>query len=130
MDLLLGLGALLAVVALFRASSWLRADHDQAEHSNRLHANSTDTLLAHNLPAKPQVSFGAAMMKRRGTLIALIFIALLLPPMILLGNRGSPAATLDRGFWQSVIIGELIMAVCVTVGWFIAKRNYERNLHR
>jgi protein-S-isoprenylcysteine O-methyltransferase Ste14 len=129
-DLLQVLGALFAIVAVFRVSSWLRADYGQAESPHRLHADSAETLPTHNVSAKPPLSFGAAMRKRPGTLAALFLFAISLPPLIRLGKQGASGTIFSREYWHSVIIGELLMAVCVTAGWFVAKRKYEKHLRR
>jgi len=129
-DLLQLLGALLAIVAIFRVSSWLRADYAQAGSPHRLHADSAESLPTHTVAAKPPLSFGEAMRKSPRTLAVLFVFALSLPPLMCLGKYGASATIFSREYWHSVIIGELLMAACVTAGWFIARRKYEQNLRR
>jgi hypothetical protein len=122
-------GALFAVFFITRwATSRLRDSRRQAEDSKYLPLDSDELHPIYDQAVKSRLSFGEAMRKKRGILAVLFLFALLLPPLIQLGKRpGVGAVPFTRAYWQFVIIGELLMAVCVTIGWFVAKRKYERS---
>jgi hypothetical protein len=130
-DLLQVFGILFALVAIFRLAPRLSESRGKAEDSNCSPVDSAEHHQIHNQSAKAQPSFREAMNKKRGTLAVLFLFSFLLPPLIQLGQRrGIGTVPFSRAYWQSVIIGELLMASCLVVGWFLAKRKYERNLKR
>jgi hypothetical protein len=126
-DVLLMFGALFSIVAIIRLLPLLRAKNGQAATSP-LKSDSIEPLPTDALTASSPLSFGDKIKKKPGTLAVIFLFAFSLPPLLTLGSQGSAGQVFSRDYWHDVIIGELLMAVCLSAGWFIAKRKYEGTL--
>jgi hypothetical protein len=116
-------GILFALASKYRASSLLRESLKTSGDTRRV-----DVDLAINAAAETgnrQVSFGAAIRKRPGLLAVVLVFFFSLPFLLQLGGRTHHGIN-----WQAVVIGELLMAIVLTIGWFGAKRKFDKSVRR
>jgi hypothetical protein len=117
-------GVLFAFASIYRAASWLRDSHKTFGDSR--HVDVDPAVIAATPTGNYLLSFGAAMRKRAGLLLIVLAFFFSLPLLFQLG-----AARTQHGInWHAVIIGELVMMVVLIIGWFGAKRKFDKSFRR
>jgi hypothetical protein len=117
-------GVLFAFACIYRAASWLREGHKTFGAPR--HVDVDPAVISATPTGNYQLSFGAALRKRAALLSIVLVFFFSLPLLFQLG-----AVRTQHGIdWHTVILGELLMAIAVLIGWFRAKRKFDKSLRR
>jgi hypothetical protein len=127
-DVLQAFGVLFAVLVIYKAVSSLIADRrqDRNKQSPRFETDAKITASDVKVPVPRTNSFETALRKNT-LLLSFVFVFFLSIPLLL---RISTVKANGMHFtphdWFVVTIGEVLIALVLVIGWFGAKRKYEK----
>jgi hypothetical protein len=127
-DVFQAFGVVFAVLAIYRAASWLIADRrqDRDKHSPRFEADEKITAPDDKVSVPSTQSFGTALGKNIW-LLSFVFVFFLSLPLVLrLSTVKANGMHFTSHDWFVVTIGEVLIALVLVIGWFGAKRRYEK----
>jgi uncharacterized membrane protein YbhN (UPF0104 family) len=125
-DLFQAFGVIFSVLAIYRAASWLIANHRQSRYKGSPRFEEKKSAHEVKLPIPKTQSFETALGKKPRLLIFVLVFFFSLPLLFRWGSVKANGSHFTPHDWFVVAIGEALMTLVLTIGWYRAKRKYEK----
>ena len=124
-DLWQAVGIVLAILAIYRAASWLIADR-RRDRNKQPSRTDVAPKVTESVPSPNATSFGSKLVKRP-LLLAFVFVFFFsLPLLFRLSTVKANGLNFTSHDWFMVALGEALVGVVLVIGWVGAKRKYEK----